>query len=36
MLNNIITLQLEHWTSYVGNNNENDVPSLKVHFAPWK
>jgi hypothetical protein len=40
MLNNIITLggvfKLEDWTSYVKNNSENDVPSLKARFAPWK
>ncbi len=30
------SVQLEDWTSYVGNNSENDVPSLKVCFAPWK
>ncbi len=29
-------VQLEDWTSYVGNNSENDVPSLKAHFAPLK
>jgi hypothetical protein len=29
-------VQLEDWTSYVGNNNENDVPSLKARFGPWK